>query len=79
MEEYEVLVAVAGGPDEEAIRRRLESVSYTLCVATGTREIEDALATARSHVLDTGSRDDSVVATDHVDPGATDPGAAEPG
>ncbi|WP_394428539.1 DUF5133 domain-containing protein [Streptomyces sp. SGAir0957] len=32
--------------DTLANRRLLEDVAYTLCVTTGTREIEDALATA---------------------------------
>nr|WP_247747006.1 DUF5133 domain-containing protein [Streptomyces oryzae] len=33
-------------------RQELEDVSYTLCVSTGTRDIEDALRAARAHIAD---------------------------
>jgi hypothetical protein len=47
LEQYETLAflhAVAGDPEA---RQRMEDVSYTLCVSTGTRDIDTALATAR--------------------------------
>lgn len=47
VEQYEALRALnadKGGPEA---RRRLEDVAHTLCVATGTRDVEAALAAAR--------------------------------
>jgi hypothetical protein len=31
-------------------RQELEDVSYTLCVSTATRDIQDALRVARAHI-----------------------------
>ncbi|MFI8203997.1 DUF5133 domain-containing protein [Streptomyces sp. NPDC085937] len=50
VEEYEALTAtrtapVAGTPTPDA---RLADLAYTLCVSTGTREVRQALATARA-------------------------------
>ncbi|MFF8556801.1 DUF5133 domain-containing protein [Streptomyces sp. NPDC015501] len=47
IEQYEtlqILHAEEGSPDA---RQRLEDVTYTLCVSTGTRDIDAALTTAR--------------------------------
>jgi hypothetical protein len=43
--EYEALCA-ADRPSPEA-RRHLEDVSYTLCIVTGTRDVDSAVAAAR--------------------------------
>ncbi|MFD3335380.1 DUF5133 domain-containing protein [Streptomyces sp. NPDC058700] len=45
IERYETLLRADDGSVEA--RRRREDVTYTLCVATGTRDIDTALATAR--------------------------------
>lgn len=47
VEQYETLQTLdshVGGPD---IRQRMDDVSYTLCVATGTRDVDTALVVAR--------------------------------
>ncbi|WP_052442871.1 DUF5133 domain-containing protein [Streptacidiphilus neutrinimicus] len=45
VEEYAALAALGAElSDDQA--RRLEDVTYTLCVATGTRDIDSALTTA---------------------------------
>ncbi|WP_268817383.1 DUF5133 domain-containing protein [Streptomyces sp. CB02400] len=44
VEQYEALHAESGG---EEYRRRLDGVSSTLCVFTGTRGIDSALMAAR--------------------------------
>ncbi|MCS0638425.1 DUF5133 domain-containing protein [Streptomyces sp. LP05-1] len=51
---YESLCS-AGGPDRGPavapdLKRRLDDVAYTLCVATGTRQVEQALAAARARL-----------------------------
>ncbi|MGW3358958.1 DUF5133 domain-containing protein [Streptomyces bungoensis] len=55
VEEYETLLAeeTLGGAAEPG--PRLRDLTYTLCVSTGTREIRDALAVARTHLATTAS------------------------
>ncbi|GEB49878.1 MULTISPECIES: DUF5133 domain-containing protein [Streptomyces] len=47
--QYETLRHYAGDGDEQR-RRDLADVTYTLCVSTGTRDVNDALAAARAHI-----------------------------
>ncbi|MET9432337.1 MULTISPECIES: DUF5133 domain-containing protein [unclassified Streptomyces] len=51
---YESLCAAAQGlsiaPD---LKRRLDDVTYTLCVTTGTRQLDQALAAARARLAAT--------------------------
>ncbi|MGW6260965.1 DUF5133 domain-containing protein [Streptomyces sp. NPDC055085] len=50
--EYEALTASEGNTTAAA-RLRLTDLSYTLCVSTATRDISDALNTARSYLAET--------------------------
>jgi hypothetical protein len=50
VERYELLAAVADGTDPR-IAGQLRDTAYTLCVSTGTRDITDALAAARAHIV----------------------------
>lgn len=60
IDRYESLrEALAAGPADPAgaadeshteLRRRIDDVSYTLCVSTGTRDVAAALAAARRRV-----------------------------
>ncbi|MFC8127472.1 DUF5133 domain-containing protein [Streptomyces sp. NPDC057302] len=45
--------------DSAEVRRRLDDVSYTLCVSTGTRTPEAALAAARAQLTGVVSQDDA--------------------
>ncbi|WAL98450.1 DUF5133 domain-containing protein [Streptomyces sp. Je 1-369] len=48
VERYESLHAKADSAAvDPALRRQLDDVTYTLCVITGTRSLEQALASAR--------------------------------
>ncbi|MYY82156.1 MULTISPECIES: DUF5133 domain-containing protein [unclassified Streptomyces] len=48
VERYESLHAKTGSAAvDPALRRQLDDVTYTLCVITGTRSLEQALASAR--------------------------------
>ncbi|MGW1465874.1 DUF5133 domain-containing protein [Streptomyces sp. NPDC002308] len=38
--------------EDARVRRRLEDVAYTLCVSTGTRDVESALEAARTRLAD---------------------------
>ncbi|WP_369215669.1 DUF5133 domain-containing protein [Streptomyces flavofungini] len=48
--------------DSPDVRRRLEDVSYTLCVSTGTRTPDAALATAKALLAGVATQDDSLLA-----------------
>ncbi|MFI1190573.1 DUF5133 domain-containing protein [Streptomyces californicus] len=48
---YDALTAEHGeGDDAGDAARRLEDVSYTLCVTTGTRDVTSAVAAARERL-----------------------------
>ncbi|CAL9368052.1 DUF5133 domain-containing protein [Streptomyces griseomycini] len=46
VEEYEALRPARAVPGPDAADPRLSDLAYTLCVSTGTRDVEDALRTA---------------------------------
>ncbi|MEV6580949.1 DUF5133 domain-containing protein [Streptomyces sp. NPDC051582] len=50
VEEYEMVSQLRAGDRREPLRQRLEDVVYTLCVSTGTRDVEAALASARERM-----------------------------
>ncbi|MFF2523266.1 DUF5133 domain-containing protein [Streptomyces liangshanensis] len=52
VERYEELQVARTGQDTLETRRRLEDVTYTLCVSTGTRTIEDALRVAEEQLAE---------------------------
>ncbi|MFF8831092.1 DUF5133 domain-containing protein [Streptomyces sp. NPDC015131] len=65
MARYESLCTASQGlalaPD---LKRRLDDVTYTLCVTTGTRQLDQALAAARARLAATaGAATASVSAT----------------
>jgi hypothetical protein len=49
--------------DSRESRRQLDDVSYTLCILTGTRNIEAATATARHDLSSAASRDGSTASS----------------
>ncbi|MFR9725588.1 DUF5133 domain-containing protein [Streptomyces sp. MS19] len=53
VEEYEALVILRDDASSPDVTRRLEDVTYTLCVSTGTRTAEDALAAAHRQLAGT--------------------------
>ncbi|WP_052849031.1 DUF5133 domain-containing protein [Streptomyces avicenniae] len=50
VEQYEMLLVLRDGAADPDAARRLEDVTYTLCVSTGTREADAALAAARAQL-----------------------------
>ncbi|KOV86212.1 hypothetical protein ADL01_07295 [Streptomyces sp. NRRL WC-3618] len=59
LERYEILRARHDEQNNAQTLQRLNDVSYTLCVATGTRDITSALTAARHRVLGAGSKTDA--------------------
>ncbi|MDX2709271.1 DUF5133 domain-containing protein [Streptomyces sp. PA03-6a] len=60
VDRYETLRMLDPGDPE--VRRRMADVSYTLCVATGTRDVDTALIAARLRLPGARPEDDSVLA-----------------
>ncbi|GHB60367.1 DUF5133 domain-containing protein [Streptomyces xanthochromogenes] len=59
--EYEVLVALNAADGDEMTRQRLDDVTYTLCVSTGTKDIDAAVVAARHRLPGARTFDDSVL------------------
>ncbi|MGW3661876.1 DUF5133 domain-containing protein [Streptomyces sp. NPDC005141] len=55
VEEYETLLAAETLTGATVASPRLRDIAYTLCVSTGTREITDALESARSYLAEAGT------------------------
>ncbi|MFD7517379.1 DUF5133 domain-containing protein [Streptomyces niveus] len=51
VEQYEALHTLNAEDGGSEARRRIDDVAYTLCVSTGTRDVETALDTARRQLL----------------------------
>jgi hypothetical protein len=61
VEQYETLRALHADEGSEKARQRLDDVSYTLCIATGTQDVDAALIAARHHLPGARPEDDSVL------------------
>ncbi|MFH9707012.1 DUF5133 domain-containing protein [Streptomyces luteogriseus] len=63
IEQYETLRALHAESSTPETRQRMEDVAYTLCVSTGTRDIEAALVAARHRLPGARTEDDSLLTT----------------
>ncbi|MFC8103507.1 DUF5133 domain-containing protein [Streptomyces sp. NPDC057363] len=63
IEQYETLRALHAEDGAEGARRRMEGVAYTLCVSTGTRDVDAALVAARHRLPGARTEDDSLLTT----------------
>ncbi|MEU2159819.1 DUF5133 domain-containing protein [Streptomyces sp. NPDC019208] len=61
VEQYETLRLLHAENGNEAVRRRMDDVAYTLCVSTGTSDVDAALIAARFHLPGARPEDDSVL------------------
>ncbi|MGA4844176.1 DUF5133 domain-containing protein [Streptomyces sp. G45] len=61
VEEYETLRALGAQHGRPRDRQRMDDVAYTLCVSTGTRDIDAALIAARHRLPGARPEDDSLV------------------
>ncbi|WP_077063268.1 DUF5133 domain-containing protein [Streptomyces sp. MP131-18] len=58
IDQYETLGLLhTEGADDPEVRQRREDVAYTLCVSTGTRDVDAALAAARHQRAVAGAGD----------------------
>ncbi|RPK54488.1 hypothetical protein EES43_28360 [Streptomyces sp. ADI96-02] len=61
LEQYAALQALDAENGSEEARRRMEDIAYTLCVSTGTADIDSALVAARHRLPGARPEDDSVL------------------
>ncbi|KJY43883.1 hypothetical protein VR41_01210 [Streptomyces sp. NRRL B-1568] len=61
VEQYEALRVLQARADDAEVRRRLEDVEYTLCVSTGTREVDRALTVVRRTLREDDARQGSAL------------------
>ncbi|MFD8373520.1 DUF5133 domain-containing protein [Streptomyces sp. NPDC059688] len=61
IEQYETLRVLHAEEGSEAVRQRMNDIAYTLCVSTGTRDIDTALVAARHQLPGARPEDDSVL------------------
>ncbi|MFD5818735.1 DUF5133 domain-containing protein [Streptomyces sp. NPDC127038] len=61
IEQYETLRLLHAENGSDEVRQRMDDVSYTLCVATGTGDIDTALIAARYQLPGARPEDDSVI------------------
>ncbi|MFF0430844.1 DUF5133 domain-containing protein [Streptomyces sp. NPDC004327] len=61
IEQYETLKLLKAENGGEEARRRMDDLAYTLCVSTGTRDVDAALIAARHRLPGARPEDDSVL------------------
>ncbi|MCS0637503.1 DUF5133 domain-containing protein [Streptomyces sp. LP05-1] len=61
IEQYETLRALNAGEGGPDVQRRMDDLAYTLCVSTGTRDIDTALIAARHRLPGARPEDDSLL------------------
>ncbi|MEU3979239.1 DUF5133 domain-containing protein [Streptomyces sp. NPDC026672] len=61
VEQYTTLRTLHAEKGDAGVRRRMEDVAYTLCVSTGTRDVDAALVAARHRLPGARPEDDSVL------------------
>ncbi|WP_327400760.1 DUF5133 domain-containing protein [Streptomyces sp. NBC_01288] len=61
IEQYETLLALHAENGSPAAQRRMDDIAYTLCVSTGTQDVDVALIAARHQLPGARPQDDSVL------------------
>ncbi|MFJ9809172.1 DUF5133 domain-containing protein [Streptomyces sp. NPDC101158] len=61
IEQYETLKVLRAEDGGAEVRRRMDDLAYTLCVCTGTRDVDAALIAARHRLPGARPEDDSVL------------------
>ncbi|WP_394428217.1 DUF5133 domain-containing protein [Streptomyces sp. SGAir0957] len=61
VQQYETLQALNAAEGSDAVRRRMDEVANSLCIATGTADIDAALIAARHRLPGARPEDDSLL------------------
>ncbi|WP_225826212.1 DUF5133 domain-containing protein [Streptomyces naphthomycinicus] len=75
--QYEALTLLGAEASTPQAQQRLADVAYTLCVATGTRDVDMALIAARHRLSGARPEDDSLLQTPAAYIAAPRAGAAD--
>ncbi|WP_406460275.1 DUF5133 domain-containing protein [Streptomyces sp. NBC_00111] len=61
VEQYDTLRIHQAENGDAVVQQRMDDIAYTLCVSTGTRDIDAALVAARHQLPGARPQDDSVL------------------
>lgn len=61
VEQYDTLRILHAEDGSAEVRQRMDDIAYTLCVSTGTRDIDAALVAARHQLPGARPQDDSLL------------------
>lgn len=61
LEQFDTLRILRAEDGDAEVQRRMDDIAYTLCVATGTRDIDAALVAARHRLPGARPQDDSLL------------------
>ncbi|MFI2780438.1 DUF5133 domain-containing protein [Streptomyces sp. ALB3] len=61
LEQYDTLRILHAENGTAEVRQRMDDIAYTLCVVTGTRDIDAALIAARHQLPGARPQDDSLL------------------
>ncbi|MER6115895.1 DUF5133 domain-containing protein [Streptomyces sp. A0642] len=61
IEQYDTLSILHAEKGDAEVRQRMDDIAYTLCVSTGTRDIDAALIAARHQLPGARPQDDSLL------------------
>lgn len=61
VEQYDTLRILQAQNGGAEVQQRMDDIAYTLCVATGTRDVDAALIAARHQLPGARTLDDSLV------------------
>ncbi|MFF9687673.1 DUF5133 domain-containing protein [Streptomyces sp. NPDC014623] len=61
VEQYDTLRILHAEKGSDEVRQRMDDIAYTLCVSTGTRDIDAALTVARHRLSGVLTQDDSAL------------------
>ncbi|WP_418955216.1 DUF5133 domain-containing protein [Streptomyces tritici] len=61
IEQYETLLLLRAENGSPEVRRRLDDLGYSLCIATGTRDVDTALVAGRYRLPGARAHDDSIL------------------
>jgi hypothetical protein len=61
VEQYDTLRILHAEDGSAEVRQRMDDIAYTLCVSTGTRDVDAALIAARHRLPGARPEDDSLL------------------
>ncbi|HWU09836.1 MAG TPA: DUF5133 domain-containing protein [Streptomyces sp.] len=61
VEQYDTLRILRAEDGDAEVQQRMDDIAYTLCVATGTRDVDSALVAARHRLPGARPEDDSLL------------------